>query len=242
MPIFLESTVTSIPNDPGEIWPDLGLAVDSRDMRAESLQLGHDVLVAAVQVIDVVEHRRPFGAQRRHDEGGARPNVGHADRTAVERAGAGDHRAAAFHVDVRAELAELGHMLKTVFENGLRDDAAAMRLRHEADEGRLQVRREAGVRPGRHVDWLQPFTAPYPEAVRLLFYLDARRPQLEDQRPQVGRLNVFQHRLSGGRGDRDRVGSGLDVIRDHAMGRATQLRYPLDLQHVGADPLYTGTH
>src|SRR5438093_1669724 len=74
MPIFLESTVTSIPNDPGEIWPDLGLAVDPRDMRAESLQLGHDVLVTAVQVIDVVEHRRPFGAQRRHDEGGARTN------------------------------------------------------------------------------------------------------------------------------------------------------------------------
>src|SRR2546428_11578828 len=186
MPIFLESTATSIPDDPGEIRPDLGLAVDPREMRAESLELGHDVLITAVQVIDAVEHRRPFGAQRRHDEGGAGTDIGHVDRTAVQRAGAGDHRAAAFNVDVRAQLAELRHMLKAVFEDGLRDDAAAMRLRHEADEGRLQVRREAGVRPGRHVDWLQPFTAPYPEAVRLLFYLDARRPQLEDQRPQVG--------------------------------------------------------
>src|SRR2546430_16030238 len=79
MPIFLESTATSIPDDPGEIWPDLGLAIDPREMRAQSLELRHDVLVTAVQVIDVVEHRRPLGAQRRHDEGGAGTDIGHVD-------------------------------------------------------------------------------------------------------------------------------------------------------------------
>src|SRR5437870_3530200 len=135
MPIFLESTATSIPDDPGEIWPDLGVAADPRDMRAESLELSHDVLVAPVQVIDVVEDRRPFGAESGHHQGGTGTDIGHIDRAAVERAGARDHRAAAFHVDVRAQLAELGHVLKAVFENGLRDDAAAVRLRHEADEG-----------------------------------------------------------------------------------------------------------
>src|SRR3989441_6098491 len=242
MPIFLESTATSIPYDPGEIRPDLGPAVDPGEMRAESLELGHHLLVPAVQVIDVVEDGRPFGAEGRHDEGGARTDIGHIDRAAVERARAGDHRAAAFHGDVRAQLAELGHMLKAVFEDGLRDDAVAVRLGHEADPGRLQVRREAWVWPGGHVDGLQPFAAAHPEAVRLLFDLGPRRPQLEDQGPQVSRYNIFENSLTPGRRDGDRVRPGLDIVRDDAMGRAAQLGHALDLQHVGANTLNAGPH
>src|SRR5438093_13768561 len=114
MPIFLESTVTSIPYNPGEIGADLRLTVDPRDMRAQSFQLGHDVLVAAVQVIDVVEHGRPFGTQAGDDEGGAGTYIGDVDRAAVECVGTGDDRGAALCTNVRPQLAEPGHVRKAV--------------------------------------------------------------------------------------------------------------------------------
>src|SRR5438094_8518794 len=129
MPIFLESTVTSIPYNPGEIGADLGLTVDPRDLRAQSFQLGHHVLVAAVQVIDVVEHDRPFGTQAGHDEGGAGTDIGNVDRAAVERVGTGDDRGAALCTNVRPELAERGHAPKAVVDRGRRDVAWAVGLR-----------------------------------------------------------------------------------------------------------------
>src|SRR5438094_9222056 len=104
MPIFLESTVTSIPYNPGEIGADLRLTVDPRDMRAQSFQLGQHVLVAAVQVIDVVEHGRPCGTQAGHDEGGAGTDIGDVDRAAVECCGTGGDRGAARYPNVRLQL------------------------------------------------------------------------------------------------------------------------------------------
>src|SRR5438876_2129143 len=242
MPIFLESTATSIPYNPGEIWADLGFTVDPGDMCTESFQLGHNILVAAVQVIDVVEDRRPLGAEGCHDEGGAGTDIGDVDRAAVECVGTGDDRGAALYTNVRPQLAELGHVLKAVFEDGLRDVALAVRLRHQADERRLQVRRKAGVRPGRHVDGLQPFTAPHKEAMCLLVHFDARPTQLEDQGAQVSGYSIFQDSLTTRGGDRDGIGPGFDVVGDHPMGRAAQLGHALDLQDVGADALNAGAH
>src|SRR2546430_1378423 len=177
-------------------------------------------LIAPVQVIDILKDGRPSGAESRHDEGSAGTDIRHIDRAAVERAGSRDHCAAAFDIDVRTQLAELRHVLKTVFEDRLRDDAPTVRLRHEADEGRLQVRGEAGVRPGRHVDRLHPLTAPHPEAVRPIFHPDAPPPQLADQGPQVSRYNIFEDSLTTRRRDGDRVGPSLDVVGDDAMRRA----------------------
>src|SRR5437870_4584268 len=65
MPIFFESTADSIPDDPGEIVPNVArLAVDAGDVRADASELAHDFLIATVEVIDVVEHGRPPGAER----------------------------------------------------------------------------------------------------------------------------------------------------------------------------------
>src|SRR5437867_12982499 len=97
MPIFLESTATSIPYNPGEIWADLGLTLDPRDMRTESLQLRHNILVAALQVIDVVEDRRPRGAEGCRDESGAGTDIGGVHRAGGARGGSGGERGAALH-------------------------------------------------------------------------------------------------------------------------------------------------
>ena len=133
-------------------------------------------LVATIQVIDVVEHGRPPGTERGDHESRAGSDVGHADGGAVQHTGAGDDGTAALHVDVRAKLAELRDVLEAVFEDGFGDHAASVRLRHQADEGRLQVGWESGMRPGGDVDRLQAAVALDPEAVGLILHLDAGRP------------------------------------------------------------------
>src|SRR5712691_1249406 len=106
MPIFFESTAGSIPDDPGEVVTNVaGLAVDSRDVRAQTLELAHDVLVATIEVVDVVELGGPFRTEGGNHERRAGSDVGHPDGATVQRVGPGHDRAAAFHVDVGPELA-----------------------------------------------------------------------------------------------------------------------------------------
>src|SRR3989442_6809010 len=112
MPIFLESTAASIPDDTGEIVTDLTLALDAHDARPQALELAQDFLVATVQVIDVVERGGPIGTERRHHKGRAGSDVGDGDRAAVERAGPRHDGAAALDVDVGPELTQLWHVLK----------------------------------------------------------------------------------------------------------------------------------
>src|SRR4029077_7474487 len=129
MPIFFESTAASIPDDPGEIVV-ARLAVDPGDVGTQGLELAHDVLVAAIQVIDVVEHRRPPGTEGGNYKRRAGADVGHGDRPAMQRAGPRDNRAATLHIDVGPELAQLWHVLKAIFEDGLGNMATSVRLRH----------------------------------------------------------------------------------------------------------------
>src|SRR3989442_10016259 len=237
MPIFFDSMPDSSPDNPGEFVADLTLAVDAGDMRAQPLELADDLLVATIQVVRIVEHGGPPGAEGGHHERRAGADVGHRDRPATQLAGTGDDRAATLHNDVRPQLAKFWDMLEAVFEYGLRNMAAPVRLRHQADKGRLQIRRESGVRPGRHVDRLQVAVALHPEAVRPVLHLDAGRPQLEHHGSKVGGLDVFEHALPTGRRDRKRIRSRPDVVGDYAGGGAAELGDAFDLQHIGTDPV-----
>src|SRR5260370_24422324 len=100
MRFFFESTPASIPDDPGEIVTDVALALDPRDVRTEALELAHDVLIATVQVIDVVEHGGPVGAEGGDDECRAGSYVRDGDQAAMPRAGPLHDRATALGVDV----------------------------------------------------------------------------------------------------------------------------------------------
>src|SRR5438132_69824 len=192
MPIFFESTADSIPDDPGEVVTNVArLAVDSCDVRAQTLELAHDFLVAAIEMINILENRGPPGGEGGHDERRTRADVGNGDRPAMQHAGAGHDRAAALHNDIRPQLAKFWHVLEAVFEHGLGYMAPALRLRHQADEGRLQVGRKSRMRPGGHVDRLQVAIALHPQAVRPVLYLDTGRSQLEDHGAKVGARHVL---------------------------------------------------
>src|SRR5688572_33194181 len=67
-----------------------GLRLDAIDLGAEGDELGLDLLVAAVHVLDARDDGGPARGQRGEDEGGPGAKVGDADLGAVERRGARD--------------------------------------------------------------------------------------------------------------------------------------------------------
>src|SRR5947209_16508657 len=117
MPIFFESIRRSIPDDPRQIRPLLGLSAHPSDVCADLLKLAHHVLIAAIQVIDVVERGRALRAKGSDYKRSARANIGDRHRSTVERRWARYDRAPALHVDIRSQFAQLRHMLKAIFEN-----------------------------------------------------------------------------------------------------------------------------
>src|SRR5256885_3998793 len=118
MLFFFEGTADSFPDARGEVVRYVArLAVDAGDVRAKAFELAHDFLVATVEVIDVVEHGRPLGAEGGDHERRAGADVGHGNRASVQRAGTGDDGAAALDVDIRPELTKLWHVLKAVFKH-----------------------------------------------------------------------------------------------------------------------------
>src|SRR5207248_1855110 len=100
----------------------------------------------------------------------------------------------------------------------------------------------AGVGPGRDVHRSKLTRSADGEAVSLLHDVSAGGPQLEDEGLQVRRLEVFEQDLTARGGRRDRVGSGLDVVGDHPVGRPAELPDALDLEDVAADSTNAGAH
>src|SRR3954470_19404651 len=89
------------------------------DARAELAKARLDPLVAAVQVVDAIDHRPAFGDEAGDDEARRRPQVGRPDVRAGERIRALHHGRVALDVDVRAEAAQLLHVHEAVLEDGL---------------------------------------------------------------------------------------------------------------------------
>src|ERR1700693_5821723 len=150
--------------------------------------------------------------------------------------------AATLDVNVGPELAQFQYVLEAVLEDRLGDDTFPVRLRHQADEGRLQVGGESGVWAGGDVDRLQPAVALYPETVRLILHLDAGLAQLQHHGPEIRGRDVFEDCLAAGGRNREGVGTRLDVVGDDAMGRTAELGHALDLQHIGANSVDLSAH
>ena len=117
-----------------------------------------------------------------------------------------------------------------------------MCLRHQRHVLGLHVGRVAGVGCGAQIVGRQPGGRVDPHAVRLLGDLDARQPQLLDDRLQVvGTATDDLHRLAEQRPG-DQVRPGLDAVRDDLVRRAVQRLAPLDRDLVGAGPGNRGPH
>src|SRR5690606_8129707 len=65
-------------------------SVELRDVRAEGVELAHEVLVAAVDDVDAAHPRGALGGERRDEVGEAATEVGDLDVGRLERRRAGD--------------------------------------------------------------------------------------------------------------------------------------------------------
>src|SRR5437763_1683230 len=140
MPIFLESTPlpSSVADDFREIGA-LGIArvVLTKDVGAKGSQLELQVLIAALEVEDVVDHGRPGCAESRDDQGRAGADVGRGHTGPAQPRRTADHGAAPLDCDLSTQPVQLPYVLESVLEDRFRHHAASLRLGHEADVGSL---------------------------------------------------------------------------------------------------------
>ena len=104
-----------------------------------------DLLVAAVDLLDIVDGASAFGGKGGDEERHARPDIRRADGRAIERRGAGDNGAVriAQH-DRRAHGDEFVNKKEPRFEHFLMDEAGTFRLGCDDEQNGEEVGWEAG--------------------------------------------------------------------------------------------------
>src|SRR5512137_1076622 len=161
------------------------LSFYSFNARSQRGELLLDGLVAPVDVVDTGEGRLAFRHEAGDNERGRCPQVRRHDGGALESLHALDDGVVAVDGDAGAQAPKLRHVHEAVFEDGLRDDARAPGNGHEGHDLGLQIRREARVRKGLHVDAFDLRGALDAKAALDGVDGNARLPELYDESFQV---------------------------------------------------------
>ena len=201
---------------------------------AEPDKLLHNVLVAALDVLDLFDLRRPSGRERRNDHRRACTQVDRAHRRALEILDALDDRALALDRDLRAHALELLDIAEAVLPDVLVQDARALREREHRRDLRLHIGREARVRHRLHVAFAQRTVPADADRVVVLRDGDAHLHQLRRNGFQMLRRDVLDQNVSAGRRNGGHICSGLDLVRNDRIRDALQMLDAADLDDVGA--------
>ncbi len=197
----------------------------------EADELADEVVIAAVDMMDVADLRLAFGDEAREHHSGASAEIGRLDLAARELVNAFDDGRAAIDADVRAHALELVHMHEAVLKDRLRHAARAFGNRQHGHELRLHVRRETRIWHRLDVDGLRLLVAAHTDAVDVLFNRDAGFLELCDDGLQMLADGVFD----------------IDVPLRHGIGddrvvAADELRSAIDLDDVRARTADLRTH
>src|SRR5690606_20796600 len=200
-------------------------------------------LVAAIDVIDAIDHRFALSGETGNDETGRRPQITRHDRSALELLHAGDDGSIALDIDVRTHTVHsmgLNHaVLKHCFDHG----ASALGDSVERSELRLHIRRKARVRRRAHIDCAG--TAPVHvelDPVVAAAHLGPRLLQLEQYCLESVRAGIFELDAPAGCGCGDPIGAGLDAVGHHRVDAAVQALNALDDNALAAVAFYLGAH
>src|SRR5208283_3387192 len=94
---------------------------DPSSLRAQRRQLLLDALVTAIEMVDAVDRRRPFGYEPGDYQAGGRAQIGGHDVGSGEPRDAFDDCSAALDLNLRTEPLQFLHVHHAVFENRLGD-------------------------------------------------------------------------------------------------------------------------
>src|SRR5690606_16545443 len=113
--------------------------LDPLDIRADTAQLAHDLLIAAVEMVDAADDGFALGGKPGKDQADAGAQVGGHHRGAAQLFHAGDAGVAAVDLDLRAHPRQFGGVHEAVLENGFLQLAGALGGAEQRHHLRLQV-------------------------------------------------------------------------------------------------------
>ena len=125
------------------------------DIRSQALQLLHNILVAAFNVLDTADLALALGSQGGNDHGGAGPQIAGLDGSAGEMVHTLHHGGLVVHLDGGAHALELVHIAVAAAPDALRHQGGALRQAEDRGHLGLHVRGEAGVGQGLDVGLLE---------------------------------------------------------------------------------------
>ena len=202
------------------------------DVCAQLAEFLDDALVAALDVIDLVDLSHAVGGQTGHDHGGTGPQVAGAHRGTGQGPDALDHGDLAVDLDVGAHAAELVGIAIAVVPNALVEDAGPLGQAQDRRDLGLHVRGEAGVRHGLHVGAGELALPTDDEGVALLFDVHAHLHELGGDAVEMLGDDVVDADLTPGGGNGGHVGARLDLVGDDGVTSALELFHAPDLDDV----------
>ena len=144
-------------------------------------------LVAAVDVVHIVDLGLAVGAERRDHEGHPGPDVERPDRRGGQLRHAADHRVVALGTDVGAHPPQFPDVQEPAFEHVLGHDARAVGDGEHREQDRLEIGGDARVRQRDQVHRL---------LTRVLAHAETVAVRL-DRRPGVGELRQQELEMLG---------------------------------------------
>src|SRR5450830_638909 len=212
------------------------------DAGTELGQLLLDALVAAVQVVDALDHGFPLGHQPGDHQAGGGPQIGRHHRGAVELRHAFDYRRVSGDLDVGAHALQLERVHEAVLENGFGQYRRAARDAVERHELRLHIGRERRVRRSAQIDAQGRTVHLEDYGVILRSDLRAGLAQLFHHRFEYARTGVPEPHRSSGRGGGHEEGAGLYAVGHDAVLGARERAHALDGNRVAAGALDVRPH
>ena len=209
-------------------------ALDAPDVRAEAAQLADDVLIAALDIFDLLHTGRALGGQTRNDHCGARAQVAGVNRAAGKALNARDDGGLGVDLDARAHAVQLGAIAEARVIDALGDDARAPRQRHTDGDLRLHIRREAGIGQGLHIGAAQLAGALDADGIVVFRDLRAHLAQLGGDAVHVLGDDVLNQNVAAHGGDGSHIRPGLDLVGDDGIAAAAQRLHAAHLDDVRA--------
>ncbi len=211
---------------------------DTFDLRAQAAQLDLHGVIAAVEVIDAVDHGFAFSRQRRHHQAGRGAKVGRHDGGTRELRHAMHHAGVTVDIDLRTQPHELLHMHKAILENGFCHARSAVCQAVDRHELRLHIGGKAGVFGRAHRDGARTTAGqrigPQANPVGAGVDLGSGFAKLVEQGVLVCRLGpLHRHIAARGQGGAQKS-ADFDAVGNDAVRRAVQGVHALNANLRGA--------
>ena len=196
-----------------------------RDLRADVAEFVEKVGVSALNVMELGDRCRPFGAKPRDEHGGARAQIGcgdlRSDQTVIPAKG----RAPSVDRDRRAHAAKFGSITKTVVPNTFANATAA---RSKAKQGRelgLHIGRKSRVGERLNFGSAERFFARCGNAVGFDLYGNAHSGQSVDDRVKMLWDDQANAQLPARSRNCREICPRFDHIGNHAIAATVQSFY-----------------